>query len=131
MGPPVLRTPAKPDISSIHLEPDTLDKTVEVTGEPTISTEDLETFAARAKATAEEYEQKKVRLTGKCWVLCIATLIVYWHLAHFKQFFCTFQLLMEQQLQHKIQQQMEELKKKKVSLSIGIYILSFDNILHW
>ena len=66
MGPPVLRTPAKPDISSIHLEPDTLDKTVEVTGEPTISTEDLERFAARAKATAEEYEQKKVRLTGKC-----------------------------------------------------------------
>ena len=59
MGPPVLRTPAKPDIFSIHLEPDILDKTVEVMGEPTISTEDLERFAAKAKAAAEEYEQKR------------------------------------------------------------------------
>ena len=62
LGGLIFRTPAKPDVSSIHLEPESFDVTVNIMQEPTISPEDLGRFAKRTKEAAEEYEQKKVRL---------------------------------------------------------------------
>ena len=63
MGGPIFRTPAKPDVSSIHMDPEILDETVEVSQEPTITKEDVERFASLEKAVAEQYKQKNVRLT--------------------------------------------------------------------